>query len=102
MIDVLLFRSPTPFSVWGALAMWAVIGAALLALFRRRLRVSPRAWRRAHLGLAIITVGGTVAHAMLIEGTMGTVSKATLCAAVVAATGWIAWRSWRPAQTSKL
>ena len=96
VIDVLLFRSPTPFSVWGALAMWAAIGAGALALLRRRLRIRPRTWRNAHLGLAIITAGGTVAHAMLIEGAMGTVSKAVLCAAVVVATGWIAWRTWRP------
>ncbi|MEO0547968.1 MAG: ferric reductase, partial [Pseudomonadota bacterium] len=36
--------------------------------------------------LAIVTVGGTVAHAMLIEGTMETFSKAALCALVILAT----------------
>ena len=88
VIDVLLFRSPTPFSVWGAIAMWAVLGAAALAMLRSRLRIRPRTWRRMHVALASLTVGGTVAHAMLIEGTMGTVSKALLCAAVVGATAW--------------
>jgi predicted ferric reductase len=83
VIDVLLFRSPTPFSVWGVVAMWAVFGAAAVAVFRRRLRA--RAWRLMHTGLVVVVVAGSVVHAMLIEGTMGTVSKAVLCALVLAA-----------------
>ncbi|MFQ6547006.1 ferric reductase-like transmembrane domain-containing protein [Aestuariibius sp. 2305UL40-4] len=86
VVDVLLFRSPTPFSVWGVVAMWAIFAAALLAAFRKRLRLRPRSWRRAHMTLAIVTVTGSVVHAMLIEGTMETVSKAALCALVLAAT----------------
>lgn len=43
IIDALLLRSPTPFSVWGVAAMWALFAAALLSLLRRRL--SPRSWR---------------------------------------------------------
>ena len=93
VIDVLLFRSPTPFSVWGAVAMWAVFAAGLLAATRRRLRWRPRTWRRAHAALAAVTVGATAAHALLIEGAMGTGSKAALCAAVVAATAWAVLRS---------
>ena len=85
VIDVLLFRSPTPFSVWGVLAMWAVFAAALLAAFRRCLRVRPRTWRVAHTSLALVIVFGSVIHALLIEGTMETVSKAILCALVLAA-----------------
>ena len=101
VIDVLLFRSPTPFSVWGALAMWAVFAAGLLAVARRRLRLRPRVWRRAHLALAALTVGSTVAHAMLIEGTMGTVSKTVLCALSVLATAWVVFaRGLRPARPS--
>lgn len=84
VIDALLFRSPTPFSAWGVIAMWAVFAAALLAVLRRRLR--PRLWRLCHLSLAAMIVIGGVVHAMLIEGTMGVVSKAALCALVVAAT----------------
>ena len=86
VVDVLLFRSPTPFSVWGAIAMWAVFAAALLALFRQRLRRSLRLWRIGHTALAAAIVVGSVVHAMLIEGTMGTVSKAVLCALALIAT----------------
>lgn len=82
-IDALLFRSPTPFSAWGVAAMWAVTAAGLLALLRHRLRV--KVWRLLHTALAIVIVVGSVVHAMLIEGTMGTVSKAALCALVLAA-----------------
>ena len=85
VVDALLFRSPTPFSAWGVLAMWAVFAAALLAALRRRLRLRPKVWRLGHAILAAVTVAGSVVHAMLIEGTMGTVSKAVLCALVLAA-----------------
>ncbi len=85
VIDVLLFRSPTPFSIWGVIAMWAVFAAALLAAFRRRLRLRLSVWRLLHTSLAAIIVGTGVVHAMLIEGTMGMVSKAALCALVLAA-----------------
>ncbi|MEO9774310.1 ferric reductase-like transmembrane domain-containing protein [Roseibium sp.] len=84
VIDALLFRSPTPFSAWGVVALWAVLAAALLALFRHRLR--PRVWRRAHTALAMVIVTGSVVHALLIEGTMETWSKVGLCMLVVAAT----------------
>jgi len=83
VIDVLLFRSPTPFSLWGVVAMWAVFMAALLAALRRRLR--PRTWRLAHTSLAAVVVAGSVVHALLIEGTMETFSKIALCVLVVAA-----------------
>ncbi|MEM6354735.1 MAG: ferric reductase-like transmembrane domain-containing protein [Pseudomonadota bacterium] len=85
VVDALLFRSPTPFSVWGVLAMWAVFAGALLAAFRRRLRLRPATWRLAHTALASVIVLGTVIHALLIEGTMETISKAALCALVLAA-----------------
>ena len=86
VIDALLFRSPTPFSVWGVLAMWAVFAAAFLALLRRRLRLRPPIWRRWHMALTALVVAGSVVHAMLIEGAMGTYSKAALCALVALAT----------------
>lgn len=85
VIDVLLFRSPTAFSAWGAIAMWAVFIAAGLAVLRRRLRL--QAWRLAHSSLALVTIVCTVVHAVLIEGTMEPVSKALLCLLVVVATG---------------
>ena len=83
MIDALTFASPTPFSPWGVTAMWAIFAVALLALFRRRLGL--RMWRVAHMLLATVIVAGSVVHAILIEGTMETVSKAALCALVLAA-----------------
>ncbi len=86
VIDVLFFRSPTPFSVWGVIAMWAVFAAALLAIFRQRLNLRPRIWRRAHTALAVTIVTGSVVHALLIEGTMEILSKTALCTLVVAVT----------------
>lgn len=86
VVDALLFVSPTPFSVWGVVAMWAVFAAALLATFRQRLGLRVRTWRLAHAGFATVIVAGTVVHALRIEGTMGTISKAVLCGLVVLAT----------------
>jgi predicted ferric reductase len=83
MIDALLLTSPTPFSPFGVIAMWAIFAVALLAVLRRRLGL--RAWRIAHMSLAVVIVVGSVVHAMLVEGTMETVSKAALCALVLAA-----------------
>lgn len=86
VVDALLFVSPTPFSAWGVVAMWAMFAAALLAAFRRRLRLRPRTWRLGHTVLVTVTVVGSVVHALLIEGTMETLSKAALCLLVLAAT----------------
>jgi predicted ferric reductase len=84
MLDALLFRSPTLFSPFGVVAMWAIFATAALAFIRRRLGL--RTWRITHLSLAAVIVGGSVIHGMLIEGTMETMSKAALCALVIAAT----------------
>ena len=86
VIDALLFASPTQFSAWGVIAMWATFAAALLAALRRRLRLRPRTWRIGHTFLAVVIVVGTIVHALLIEGTMETVSKVALCALVLVAT----------------
>ena len=94
VVDALLFASPTPFSVWGVIAMWCVFATAVLAATRRKFRLQPRTWRISHKTLAAVIVTGSVIHAMLIEGTMETVSKAVLCALVLTATllvlgGWL-------------
>ncbi|MDJ0824971.1 MAG: ferric reductase-like transmembrane domain-containing protein [Rhodobacter sp.] len=86
VIDALLFRSPTPFSAWGVIAMWAVFAAALVAAARRRLRLRWRTWRRVHTSLAAIVVVGSVVHALLIEGTMEVMSKTALCLLLLAVT----------------
>jgi MYXO-CTERM domain-containing protein len=99
MVDALLFSSPTPFSPFGVIAMWAIFAVALLAALRRRLR--PRTWRTAHMLLAIVIVVGSVVHGMLIEGTMETISKAVLCALVLAAAVkvMVDLRVWRKRKT---
>ncbi len=94
VIDVLLFASPTPFGVWGAIAMWAVLASALLALLRRKFR--PMTWRRLHAGLAAVIVGGTVAHAVLIEGTMESMSKIALSAFIIMANLPVIYRAFVP------
>lgn len=85
VIDALLFSSPTPFSAWGVVAMWAIFAVALLAVLRRRLRLGPRTWRFVHAILAVVIVAGTVVHSLLVEGTMEMISKAALCGLVVTA-----------------
>jgi predicted ferric reductase len=95
MIDALLFASPTPFSPFGVTAMWAIFIVALLARLRRRLGLRLRNWRIVHIPLAIVIVVGSVAHCLLIEGTMETVSKVVLCAAVLAATIKVMIDLWR-------
>jgi hypothetical protein len=86
MIDALTYASPTPFSPFGVTAMWAIFIVAFLASLRARWGWRPRTWRFVHMPLAIIIVAGSVAHCLLIEGTMETVSKVALCALVLAAT----------------
>jgi hypothetical protein len=102
MIDALLFVSPTPFSPWGVIAMWAIFAAALLAALRRRLGLRPRTWRIAHVFLAAVIVVGSVVHGILIEGTMETMSKAALCALVLGAAikAMADLRVWRKRATS--
>lgn len=103
VIDALLFTSPTPFSAWGVIAMWAIFGTALLAAFRLRLRLRPRTWRIAHTMLAVVIAGGTVVHGLLIEGTMETVSKAVLCVLVLTVTVKVVadLRVWRKRATER-
>lgn len=93
MLDALLFRSPTLFSPFGVVAMWAIFAVALLALIRRRLGL--QAWRITHMSLAAVIVGGSVIHGMLIDGTMETMSKAALCVLVIAATAKVMLDLWR-------
>jgi predicted ferric reductase len=95
MIDALTYTSPTPFSPFGVTAMWAIFTVALLALLRRRLGLRLRTWRIVHIPLAIVIVAASVAHCLLIEGTMETISKAALCAAVLAATVKVMVGLWK-------
>ena len=103
MIDALTFTSPTPFSPFGVIAMWAIFAVALLAVLRRRLGLRPQTWRTAHMLLAIVFVVGSVVHGILIEGAMETVSKAALCVLVLAATVKVMadLRVWKKRGTSR-
>nr|WP_254436203.1 ferric reductase-like transmembrane domain-containing protein [Ruegeria arenilitoris] len=85
VVDALLFVSPTPFSAWGVIAMWAAFAAACLGLYRQRLKLRFRVWRLCHTALVAVTITGSVVHAMLIEGTMEIMTKTTLCALVLLA-----------------
>jgi len=96
VIDALTFTSPTPFSDWGVVAMWALFAAASFAAARPWWRIRPRVWRVGHTTLAALAVVCSVVHAILIEGTMGTVSKVALCALVLTATAKVVFdlRPW--------
>lgn len=99
MIDALTFSAPTAFSTFGVLSMWLLFAAACLALLRQRLRA--KTWRAGHAACVSLAVVTAAVHAMLIEGTMGTFSKAALCLFVLMATVKLMadlriWRSfWR-------
>jgi predicted ferric reductase len=103
MIDALLLVSPTPFSPFGVIAMWAIFAVALLAAFRRRLGLAPRTWRSVHMLLAVVIVVGSAVHGLLIEGTMETMSKVALCALVLVAAikVMVDRRVWRKGVTSR-
>ena len=62
-----------------------------LAALRSRLGWRFRLWRLAHGSLALVTILGTVVHALLIEGAMEPVSKAVLCLVALGA-ALAAWR----------
>jgi predicted ferric reductase len=101
MVDALLYASPTPFSPFGVTAMWAIFAVATIAALRRRLGLRAQTWRIVHMPLAIVIVVGSVVHALLIEGTMETISKAALCALVLAAAikVMVDLRVWRKRRT---
>jgi hypothetical protein len=99
MIDALTFTSPTPFSPFGVVAMWAIFATAVLATFRRRLRL--RMWRLAHMSLAAVIVTGSVVHGLLIEGTMETMTKLALCALVLLAAVKVITGVWRKLATPR-
>lgn len=73
--------------------MWATFAAALLAVFRRKLPIATHYWRFAHTSVTALVVATSVAHAMLIDGTMGNISKAMLSIAIVVTTIVVVARS---------
>lgn len=106
-LDALLLVAPTPFSVYGVIAMWGIVLTAILVSLRRRIGVRTSIWRMVHNGLALIVVAATVVHALQIEGTMEPISKWALCLAVLLVTSLtlldlrivkplLRWRSGEP------
>lgn len=91
VVDALLYRSPTPFSIWGVSAMWLLFIAASFVSLRRKSRLRPSVWSTIHRTLMAAVVVGSVAHTLQITGTMDSFSKALLCGAVVVATAWAVW-----------
>ena len=85
VIDALLLVSPTPFSLWGVIAMWALIGAAAVVALRRLLKLRFSIWQKMHLVLTGTAVAGTIAHVLLIEGVMEQMSRIALCVVAVLA-----------------
>lgn len=85
-LDALLLVAPTPFSVYGVLAMWGVVLTVLLVALRNRLGLRYGTWRLFHNALALLVVVATVIHALQIEGAMEPVSKWVLSLAVLVIT----------------
>ncbi|MEN0040815.1 MAG: ferric reductase-like transmembrane domain-containing protein [Pseudomonadota bacterium] len=86
VMDALLLVSPTPFSLYGVAAMWAVFITAAFVALRRIWRLRPRTWNVIHNALALVIVVGTVIHALLIQGTMEGWSKWIISLAALVAT----------------
>jgi predicted ferric reductase len=84
--DALLLAAPTPFSVYGLIGLCGVVLTAFLVALRSRSGLRYASWRILHNALALVVVISSIAHALLIEGAMGSVSKMILCALVLAAT----------------
>ncbi|KKJ76490.1 ferric reductase [Kiloniella litopenaei] len=95
VIDALLFTSPTPFSAWDVIAMWALFASALTVLLRRRLRINSHKWRFIHTGFAVVIVSSSIVHALLIIGTMEVISKRILCGFILAITAKVIVDWWR-------
>ena len=83
-LDALLLVAPTPFSVYGVIGMWSIIGTIILVVLRSRLGLGQIAWRIVHNALSAIVVVTSVVHALMIEGTMGSLSKQILCIGILA------------------
>ncbi len=86
MTDALLLVAPTLYSVYGVIALWALIIVATLVALRRRLGLKTATWNILHNSLAVIIVVASVVHALMIEGAMGFPSKLALCVALLLAT----------------
>ena len=85
-LDALLLVAPTPFSVYGVLAMWGIVATAVFVVLRRRSGLRYATWFFIHNALALVVVVSTMVHALQIEGAMGILSKWLVCLAALATT----------------
>lgn len=88
-LDALLLVSPTPFSLYGVIALWGVVVTGMLVALRRKLPLLYLPWAILHNTLAFLIVVTTVVHALLIQGTMGAFTKWLTCIAVLLLTLWV-------------
>ena len=95
VIDALLLRAPTLFSVFGVIALWGIFVTALIAFARRRLPST--VWRIAHQVLSTIVVLATVIHAVQIDGAMELITKWGISVIALATTDVsLVWLNRRP------
>ena len=73
VIDALILRAPTLFSVFGVIALWGIFLTAFIAFARRYLPAA--AWRIAHQLLSTLVVFATIIHAVQIDGAMEVITK---------------------------
>lgn len=85
VIDALLLRAPTLFSVFGVFALWGTLVTAFIALGRRHLPA--RIWRNTHQALSALVVIATVIHALRIDGAMEPITKWGVSLTALAVTG---------------
>ncbi len=84
--DALLLVAPTPFAVYGVIGLWSAVLTGVLVAMRTKSGLRYAIWRVVHNVLSLVVVVSSIVHAILIEGAMGSVSKAILCALILAAT----------------
>lgn len=84
--DALLLVAPTPFSVYGVIGLVSVLLTAALVAIKSKSGLRYASWRIVHNALALVVVVASIVHALLIDGAMGNLSKAALCALILGAT----------------
>lgn len=89
MLDALLLVAPAPFSLYGVMALWALLLIVATLVLRRQARFRLRLWKWIHLILGVVIVLASVIHAWMIDGAMNTSSKqitsVLICLALVLA-----------------
>lgn len=86
VIDALLLRAPTLFSVFGVVAMWGIILTVLIAKLRRTLPAN--IWRATHRTLSTLVIFATLIHALQIQGMMEPITKWIISIAVLLSIGF--------------